>query len=167
MTSLRNIIVDLVRALYPGEVEIDLVPREKLISVEEENEARKKPTPVTRIEDSLQPTQFAIENKYYNPLNPDLIEVYLGRPIVNDDKLLPDGHLPNPTNYVAVWDPKTIYIFSEPDDHKFELKTKKKTWFWGYRFPKQIKEKQNTAESNNTTEAGVNNANELNPNSQK
>lgn len=142
-----------------------MVPRERSISVEEENEARKRATPVESIEDSLQPTQFAIENKYYNPLNPDLIEIYLGRPIVNDDKLLPEGRLPNPTNFVAVWDPKTLYIYTEPEDYKYEMDKKKKTWFWGYRFPKHIKNLKDIEESvsqamnNNTNTSEVENIN--------
>jgi hypothetical protein len=142
----------LVRELYPAEVERHLIPRERSISVEEENEARKKATPVESIEDSLQPTQFAIENKFYNPMNPDLIEIYLGRPIVNDDKLLPEGRLPNPTKFVAVWDPKTLYIYTEPDDYKYEMSKKKPTWFWGYRFPRLAKQQDNTNNVDNSSE---------------
>lgn len=112
------------------------------------------------IDDSLQPTQFAIENKFYNPMNPDLIEIYLGRPIVNDDKLLPEGRLPNPTKFVAVWDPKTIYIFTEPDDYKYEMSKKRPTWFWGYKFPRRERQKKNNTnvDVDNSSQGENNNA---------
>lgn len=158
------------REIYPAQVERHMVPRERAIGVEEENEARKRATPVETIEESLQPTQYAIENKFYNPMDPDLIEVYLGRPIVNDDRLLPEGRLPNPTNFVAVWDPKTIYIFTEPDDYKYEMDKKKKTWFWGYRFPKYIKTREqiNSEAVNANSEGETNNTNvDLNQNTAK